>query len=47
LNVAILSDIHGNFDALSAVGAELADCSLAVRKTRELQEWVALACTAR
>jgi ribosomal protein L11 methyltransferase len=34
-------------DQRDAVEAELATCGLAVRKTRELQEWVALACTAR
>jgi ribosomal protein L11 methyltransferase len=34
-------------DQRTAVEAELADCSLAVRKTRERQEWVALACTAQ
>jgi len=34
-------------DQRDAVEAELAACGLAVRKTRELQEWVALACTAR
>lgn len=34
-------------DQRAAVEAELADCGFAVRRTRELQEWVALACTAR
>ena len=34
-------------DQRASVEEELAGCGLAVRKTRELQEWVALACTAR
>ncbi len=34
-------------DQRTSVEAELAGCGLAVRRTRELQEWVALACTAR
>jgi ribosomal protein L11 methyltransferase len=34
-------------DQRTAVEAELTGCGLAVRKTRELQEWVALACTVR
>jgi ribosomal protein L11 methyltransferase len=33
-------------DQRTSVEAELAGCGLAVRKTRELREWVALACTA-
>lgn len=32
-------------DQRTSVEAELTCCGLAVRKTRELQEWVALACT--
>lgn len=34
-------------DQRTAVEAELAGCGLAVRKTRELQEWVALGCAAQ
>jgi ribosomal protein L11 methyltransferase len=34
-------------DQRAAVEAELADRGFAVKKTRELQEWVALACAAR
>lgn len=34
-------------DQRTAVEAELTGCGLAVRKTRELQEWVALGCAAQ
>ena len=34
-------------DQRTSVEAELAGCGLAVGKTRELQEWVALSCTAQ
>jgi ribosomal protein L11 methyltransferase len=41
----VLSGLMG--DQRAAVEAELAHCGLRVQKIRELQEWVALACTAR